>query len=171
MRSALISEEPLESMYREDEWAYGGELGAISECKIFNERDEQTTTIRSGEWFSISFVIHARAPISSPIYTMKIRDSKGQELYGHNTLFAKVPTSDLEPGDMLEIRFRQRANLGHGTYLVSLGFTRFENEKFQVIHRRHDVFQMNVINEDGSFGISNCFSSIELKSLEKQVRD
>ena len=80
LRSVLIAEESSESLYREGEWEYGGKLGRISECKIFNEQGDQTTTIRSGESFSISFVIVALAPISSPIYAMKIRDAKGQEL-------------------------------------------------------------------------------------------
>lgn len=160
-----------ESLRSDDEWTYGGTLGKILKVHMFNEQGEKSTTIKSGEWFSIYFVIIALAPISSPIYAMKIRDAKGQELYGQNTLFAKVPTEDLESGDMFEICFRQRANLGHGTYLASLGFTRFEDNSLQVIHRRHDAFEINIINTDGSFGISNCFSTIDLKQLEKKVDD
>ena len=91
---------------------------------------------------------------------MTIRDSKGQQIYGQNTFFAKVPTDDLNDGDEMEVLFRQSVNLGAGDYLISLGLTRFEGDRLTVIHRRYDAIQLKVLNTDGSFGIANCFSEI-----------
>ena len=93
---------------------------------------------------------------------MTIRDTKGQQIYGQNTLFSKSPTKDLESGKKIKITFELRANLGAGKYLTSLGVTRFrENDELEVIHRRYDVEEIEVINLDGSFGISNCNCSIQ----------
>ena len=91
---------------------------------------------------------------------MTIRDSKGQEIYGQNTYFADVPTEDLEAGDQVVVQFQQCLNLGPGEYLISLGFTRIDGERLQVIHRRYDALQVTVYGTDGSFGIANCFSRI-----------
>ena len=143
----------------------GGELGEIRDIRVHNEKGEQTTVLVSGKLFSIRFLARAHESIVEPIYAMTIRDSKGQHIYGQNTFFAKVPTENLNEGEEAEVLFRQSVNLGSGEYLVSLGFTRFEGERLRVIHRRYDALQLKVLNTDGSFGISNCFSQITCSKL------
>ena len=70
-------------------------------------------------------------------------------------------------GEEVEVLFRQSVNLGSGDYLVSFGFTRFEGNRIQVIHRRYDAMQLKVLNTDGSFGISNCFSQITCNTIRE----
>ena len=156
-RKALLAEE----LSHKNEFAYGGEKGEIRNIQVQNEKGQETTTLVSGETFSVRFVVHAHKSIVEPIYAMTIRDSKGQEMYGQNTLFARVPTKDLKEGNEVEVVFRQSGNLGAGDYLISFGLTRFEGENLRVIHRRYDALQIKVLNTDGSFGIANCFSSID----------
>ena len=67
----------------------------------------------------------------------------------------------------LKLTFRQCLNLGSGDYLISLGLTRFEKDQLQVIHRRYDAVKIKVVNYDGSIGLANCFSSINLNSVFK----
>ena len=160
LREAFLAEERVGESCLENEFAYGGELGEIRDIQVHNEKGQETTVLVSGELFSVRFLVHAHESIVEPIYAMTIRDSKGQQIYGHNTLFARVPTEDLNDGDEVEVLFHQSVNLGSGDYLVSIGFTRFEGERLQVIHRRYDAIQLKVISTDGSFGISNCFSQI-----------
>ena len=162
LRKALLAEETAGELSHENEFAYGGAKAgrsATSKCKMLN--GQEATVLVSGELFSVRFAVHAHESIVEPIYAMTIRDSKGQQIYGHNTLFARVPTEDLKEGDEVEVVFRQTANMGIGDYLISLGLTRFEGEHLRVIHRRYDALQVKVLNTDGSFGIANCFSSIE----------
>ncbi len=148
----------------ENEFAYGGELGEIRDIQVRNAQGQEATVLVSGELFSVRFAVHAHESIVEPIYAMTIRDSKGQQIFGHNTLFERTPTRDLREGDKVEVLFRQSVNLGAGDYLISLGLTRFEGERLQVIHRRYDVVEIKVINEDGSIGIANCFSTIQFKA-------
>jgi ABC-type polysaccharide/polyol phosphate transport system ATPase subunit len=161
LRKALLAEEKEGESSHENEFAYGGKSGEIRNIQVQNEKGQETTVLISGELFSVRFVVHAHESIVEPIYAMTIRDSKGQQIYGQNTLFARVPTEDLKEGDEVEVVFRQTANMGIGDYLISLGLTRFEGEHLRVIHRRYDALQVKVLNTDGSFGIANCFSSIE----------
>ena len=80
-------------------------------------------------------------------------------------MFSKLPTSDLRDGEKVRIRFQLTANLGSGKYLISLGVTRFnEKDELEVIHRRYDAEELQVINLDGSFGIANCNCSINFKN-------
>jgi ABC-type polysaccharide/polyol phosphate transport system ATPase subunit len=161
LRKALLAEENAGESSHENEFAYGGKSGEIRNIQVQNGNGQETTVLISGELFSVRFAVHAHESIVEPIYAMTIRDSKGQQIYGQNTLFARVPTEDLKNGDEVEVVFRQTANMGIGDYLISLGLTRFEGEHLRVIHRRYDALEVKVLNTDGSFGIANCFSSIE----------
>ena len=169
-RKALLAEEHSEMPSLANEFAYGNQKAQISEIKIFNEKGEPTTVLESGERFSVVFRARAEEKIVEPIYAMIIRDCKGQQIYGHNTYFAKMPTENLEEGCEIKVYFRQCLNLGSGDYLISLGLTRFEKEQLQVIHRRYDALKIKVINNDGSIGIANCFSSIGFKIDSEAIK-
>lgn len=159
-RKALLAEEHSETPSLAEEFAYGNQKAQISKIKIFNENGEPTTVLQSGEKFSVEFKARAQEKIVEPIYAMIIRDCKGQQIYGQNTYFAKTPTKNLDEGSEIKVSFRQSLNLGSGDYLISLGLTRFEEEELQVIHRRYDALKIKVVNNDGSIGLANCFSSI-----------
>jgi len=66
----------------------------------------------------------------------------------------------LNKGDETIVEFKLKANLGEGKYLLSFGVTQFMDDDLEVIHRRYDALEFQVINFDGSFGISNCFCEI-----------
>ena len=95
-----------------------------------------------------------------------MRDVKGQEIYGTNTKFQNLNTPNLEKGDCLTVKFTQEANLGIGKYLVSIGFTFYENDELQVVHRLRECLEFEIFNQNESFGISNCFSRILLSDLK-----
>ena len=96
---------------------------------------------------------------------MTIKDAKGQQVYGQNTHFAKVQVDDLIKGSRIQVNFQQRSNLGSGDYFISVGVTCFKGENLQVIHRRYDALEIKIINTDGSFGIANCYSKVEMKDV------
>ena len=165
--SYLLAERAMDDESR-GEFAYGGTLGEILDFEALNESGEPNSSFLSGETCVIRFTARADSPITAPIYAMIIRDAKGQNVYGHNTLFADIDTKDLAPGEQAQVTFRLPLNLGAGEFLVSLGFTRYEDQRLQVIHRRYDVMQLSIRNADGSVGIANCFSSIELNESRQQ---
>jgi ABC-type polysaccharide/polyol phosphate transport system ATPase subunit len=149
----------------EDEFNYGGETAEIISYSINDKDGKESKVILSLEIFTISFVVLGKELIRKPIYAMTIRDTKGQQVYGQNTLFSKTPTNDLENGKKIKITFQLSANLGAGKYLISFGVTRFQDDELQVIHRRYDAEEIEIISTDGSFGIANCNSSIKCEAL------
>ena len=148
-----------------DEFNYGEETAEIISYSINDKHGKESKVISSSENFTISFVVAGKEPIRKPIYAMTIRDTKGQQVYGQNTLFSKTPTNDLENGKKIKITFQLSANLGAGKYLICFGVTRFQDDELQVIHRRYDVEEIEIISTDGSFGIANCNSSIKCEAL------
>ena len=142
------------------EFSYGGQKAVINDIKLFNDQNEETNVLKSGEEFSVSYFVEAKEKIHAPIYAMTIKDAKGQQVYGQNTHFSKAEVESLSAGERVQIKFQQHANLGAGDYFISIGLTRFEGDNLEIIHRRYDALEVKVINTDGSFGITNCYSSI-----------
>ena len=161
LRSELLNSD-MEKSSALEEFNYGGKKAEITEFSILNKEGFKSNVIPSLEIFEITFTVLGKELVSKPIYALTIRDTKGQQIYGQNTLFSKLPTNDLKEGQEIKISFQLAANLGAGKYLISLGVTRFlENDELEVIHRRYDVEELQIINSDGSFGIANCNSSIK----------
>ena len=150
----------------QEEFNYGGEKAEIISYSIFDKDRNESKVISSSEFFTISFTVLGKELIKKPIYAMTIRDTKGQQIYGQNTLFSKIPTNDLENGKKVKITFQLSANLGAGKYLISFGVTRFQDDdELEVIHRRYDAEELQIINSDGSFGIANCNCAIKCEEL------
>jgi ABC-type polysaccharide/polyol phosphate transport system ATPase subunit len=139
--------------------SYGGELGELNSVCINNNKTE---ILCAGDEFTITFRATAFSKIIKPIFALRIRDSKGQEIYGTNTKFLKIKTPNLESGDSVTVKFIQNANLGVGKYFISVGFTYYQGNELIVVHRLRECLEFEVFNEDGSFGISNCFSNVSV---------
>ena len=164
LRSELLKSEK-ENKSTSEEFNYGGNKAEIIEFSILNKEGFESNVIQSSEIFDITFTVLGKSVVSKPIYALTIRDTKGQQIYGQNTLFTKLPTNDLKEGEKIKVTFQLTANLGDGKYLISLGVTRFkENDELEVIHRRYDAEELEVINSDGSFGIANCNGSIKFET-------
>ena len=165
LRSELLNSEEGNKPVLE-EFNYGGNKAEIIEFSILNKEGFESNVIQSSEIFEITFTVLGKTLVAKPIYALTIRDTKGQQIYGQNTLFSKTPTNDLKEGEKIKISFQLTANLGDGKYLISLGVTRFqENDELEVIHRRYDAEELQIINSDGSFGIANCNCSIKCEEL------
>ena len=164
IRKQVLVEETSESRLS-NEFSYGGHYARITNIQLNSEDKKDIKVVKSGESFDISFTVVAYMKIEDPVFAMTIKDSKGQEVYGHNTLLAKIKTPDLEINGKIQIQFKQQCNLGAGDYFISIGVTRFEDEKLTVVHRRYDALELKVINTDGSFGVANCNSKIICKKL------
>ena len=139
--------------------SYGGELGELDSVCINNN---QTAILSAGDEFTITFRATAFSKIKKPIFALRIRNPKGQEIYGTNTKFLNIKTPNLESGDSVTVKFVQNANLGVGKYFISVGFTYYEGNDLKVVHRLRECLEFEVFNEDGAFGISNCFSNVSV---------
>ena len=147
------------------EFSYGGGKAKINDVKLFNNQNTETNVLKSGEEFSVSYIVEAKENIHSPIYAMTIKDAKGQQVYGQNTHFAKIEVGELHKGARIQVNFQQCSNLGSGDYFISVGVTCFRGENLEVLHRRYDALEIKVINTDGSFGIANCYSKVEMNDI------
>lgn len=144
---------------------YGNKKASIIDLGILDSKKEITNLLIKGEYFYIKEKILFNADISNPIFTYTIKDKKGTELSGTNTLIEQVNVENVKTGDVYEVSFKQKMNLQGGEYLLSMSCTGFENGELQVYHRLYDVASITVISNKNTVGIFDMESEIKLKLM------
>ena len=91
--------------------------------------------------------------IINPIFAFSLKDLKGTELTGTNTVIEKTETGTVLEGEVADISFTQKMRLQGGQYLLQLGCTGFEgNDDFVVYHRLYDICCIQVIADKTTVG-------------------
>lgn len=125
--------------------------------------DRETGAILKGSQCSVHMKVRFIEDIEAPIFAFTIKNSKGVEITGTNTMVEKAFLESVKAGTVKEIVFTQKMNLQGGEYLLSLGVTGYEKENFQVYHRLYDVLNMTVISDKDTVGYYDMDSSVIVK--------
>ena len=75
----------------------------------------------------------------------------------------KAFLESVKAGDVKEITFTQKMSLQGGEYLLSLGVTGYEGDRFEVYHRLYDVLNITVISDKNTVGYYDMDSEICVK--------
>lgn len=139
---------------------YGDKRAEIIDFGICDETGEITNTIYKFKDFSVKFKIHFNETIENPIFAFSIKDIKGTELTGTNTIIEKTDTGIIQQGEEVEIEFRQNMILQGGQYLLLLGCTGFEKDNLVVYNRLYDICCINVISDKTTVGYFDMDSTV-----------
>ncbi|MBR5578172.1 MAG: ABC transporter ATP-binding protein [Lachnospiraceae bacterium] len=142
---------------------YGTKAGEILEFTLSDEKGIKTNAIIKGEIFRLQMTVKFHEKVQAPIFAFTIKDKQGTELTGTNTMVEKAFLSSVEKGEVKRITFTQKVDLQGGEYLISLGVTGYEEDKFQVYHRLYDVLNLTVVSEKNTVGYYDCNSKIEIE--------
>jgi lipopolysaccharide transport system ATP-binding protein len=152
-----------------EEFAYGGDLGRITEVRVHDRDGEPRTWFTSGEAVTVRMQATASDHFSEPIFALTIKNTAGVEVYGTNTFFSKQPAAAMFPGSCVEIDFFFPLDVMPGHYFLSFGFTHFVGEELVVIHRRYDALKLEVHGKDRSFGIANLHAKITVRVVPPEA--
>ena len=141
---------------------YGDGRAEIYDLGLLDSKGELTNLLLKGEEFTIREKIRFNANIESPIFTFTIKDKKGTELSGTNTMFEGAPVKPVKPGDEVVVEFKQRMTLQGGEYLLSMSCTGFEDGTHVVYHRLYDVTFITVISNKNTVGVYDMESNVNL---------
>lgn len=140
---------------------YGNGKAEIYDLGMFDERGNLTNLLLKGEYFTIRERIRFRDEIQAPIFTYTIKDKKGADLTGTNTMFEGADIKPVKRGDEYEVTFRQKMTLQGGEYLLSMSCTGFEQGEHTVYHRLYDVVSITVISNKNTVGVYDMESEVE----------
>ena len=146
-----------------DALEYGTGDAKIRDYYITDKNGTRTTAIIKGEEFTIHFSVDFTADIKAPIFAFTVKNIRGTEITGTNTMYEKAFLEPVKSGDTKTVTFRQRMDLQGGEYLLSFGVTGYEQDKFQVYHRLYDVLNVTVVSDKNTVGYYDMNSQIEVK--------
>ncbi|WP_044491442.1 Wzt carbohydrate-binding domain-containing protein, partial [Clostridioides difficile] len=118
--------------------------------------------INKGTIFNIKMKVKFNENIDNPIYAFTIKDLKGTDVTGTNTMLEHIDTNKYDDKGEVIIVFKQKMDLQGGSYLLSLGCTGYESEDFTVYNRLYDICNINVISLKNSVGYYDMNSEIEI---------
>jgi len=147
---------------------YGTKAAVIEEYKITDDEGRNTGAIMKGKECSVHMKVRFLEDIEAPIFAFTIKNVRGVEITGTNTMIEKAFLSSVKAGSIKEIVFTQKIDLQGGEYLLSLGVTGFEKEEFQVYHRLYDVLNITVISDKDTVGYYDMNSQIEVKDAGEE---
>lgn len=142
---------------------YGDGRAGIVDFGIVDAKGSISNLLMKGEYFYIKEKIRFNSKIKSPIFTYTIKDKKGTELSGTNTMLEAAKVEEVDEGDIYEVSFKQKMTLQGGEYLLSMSCTGFEEGDLQVYHRLYDVASITVISNKNTVGIFDMESEVEVK--------
>ena len=142
---------------------YGDGRADIIDFGIFSTSGSIGNNVYKGDYYDMKMKVRINEDNLSPIFAFKLRDIKGTELTGTNTMLEDIDTSHLKKGDVVTITFRQKQYLQPGQYLVSLGCTAYEGDNFVVYCRNYNCCVMGVVAEKGTVGIFDSESKVTLE--------
>ncbi|MDE7177587.1 MAG: ABC transporter ATP-binding protein [Lachnospiraceae bacterium] len=142
---------------------YGSKKAKITEYYITDGKGTRTFAILKGSEFTIHMKVEMAEKITAPIFAFTIKNVRGTEITGTNTMFEKAFLESVEAGETKEITFTQEMNLQGGDYLLSLGVTGYEEDDFTVYHRLYDVLNVSVISDKDTVGFYDMNSKVEVK--------
>lgn len=142
---------------------YGSKKAVITEYYISDDKGITTSAILKGNSFTIHMKVKMTEDLQAPIFAFTIKNVRGTEITGTNTMFEKAFLEPVKAGEVYEVDFTQEMNLQGGEYLLSLGVTGYEEDDFTVYHRLYDVLNLTVISDKNTVGFYDMNSRIEVR--------
>lgn len=144
---------------------YGDKDIEIVDYKISDEDENIISSINNRNNITITLSIRAKKDIYEPIVAFSIKDIKGNELIGVNTLLENVKVGWIKAGIDYEISFEQKIPLQPNRYTVSFGVTKYLNNGLHVYHRLYDALLIDIISNYKSAGLVSVSSNVSIKEV------
>ena len=146
-----------------DALEYGTKTAIIHDYYVTDKKGTKTSAIIKGEEFTLHYKVKFKEDIPAPIFAFTVKNVRGTEITGTNSMFEKAFLSGVKAGEEKEVTFTQNMDLQGGEYLLSLGVTGYEGEKFEVYHRLYDVINITVVSDKDTVGYYDMNSKVVVK--------
>jgi len=150
-----------------DALEYGNNKVKIVDFCILDSKNKPNTVLDFNTEFSVYMKIHFLVDIENPIFAFTIKDVKGLELTGTNTMVQHILTGTYKKNEIVTVTFSQKANIQSGTYALSLGCVDVGSEGIEVYARLYDAVFFDIVSSEQMVGFYDLFSDIEIKRVDR----
>ena len=145
---------------------YGNGAAEVIDYGIFGTKGEYLSAIENDKEVILKSKIHFNKDVKDPIFTMTLKDFKGLEICGTNTLIEKVYTGEYKAGDTVIAEFRQILNVAPGKYTLSFSCTHFNSKgELEVLNRKYDALLVEILSMKNTVGLMSLDSKINITKL------
>lgn len=147
---------------------YGDKLAEMVGFMVLDEKGLPTNTIEKGTEFTMKVKVRYHEDIDDPIFAFTIKDMRGTEISGTNTMYEKITVQPRRAGETDVVSYTQKADLQGGEYLISFGLTGYREGDFTVYHRLYDVCSLTVVSTKNTVGFYDMNSKITIQRGEEE---
>lgn len=150
---------------------YGNGAAQVIDYGMFDENGNYISVLENDKTVVLKSKILFKQDVKEPIFTMTVKDFKGLEMAGTNTLIEKVATGEYKKGDIVTAEFKQVINVAPGKYTLSFSCTHFNHKgELEVLNRKYDALLIEVLSTKDTVGLMRLDSKIKVEKVEKVER-
>lgn len=146
---------------------YGNGAAEVIDYGMFDENGNYISVLENDKKVVLKSKILFHEDVKDPIFTMTVKDFKGLEMAGTNTLIEKIATGEFKKGDVVTAEFNQVINVAPGKYTLSFSCTHFNPKgELEVLNRKYDALLIEVLSTKDTVGLMRLNSEISI-SVDK----
>lgn len=146
---------------------YGNGKADVIDFGIFDTKGNVLTSIENDKEIVLKSKIVFNEKVTDPIFTMTVKDFKGLDMMGTNTLQEKMITGMYEKGDVVVAEFKQKLNLAPNKYTLSFSCTHFNsNGELEVLSRKYDALLVEITSNKDCVGLCRLDSDITITKMK-----
>jgi len=142
---------------------FGSGDAEIQNIKLLDRKDKEVDFCRYGDNVKIVYEVLFKKRIEEPVFGIRIRDFKGNIVYGTNTRLNNIKTGNFKKDDLIKVIFSQKIPLIGGEYLVSPAVAYKDNITY--CDWVNDMFTINIISRNIAEGIADLNPEISIKRV------
>ena len=139
---------------------YGNGKATIIDYGILDTNNKPSAILDYNSEFKIVMKVKFLESIEDPIFAFTLKDSKGLEITGTNSMMKHIMTGTYTNGQKVTVTFSQKANLQLGKYALSLGCVAINETGIEVFNRIYDAILFEVIGSEQMVGFFDLGSEI-----------
>ena len=142
---------------------YGNGKAEVIDFGTFDTEGNLITSIENDKEVILKSKIKFNEYVKDPIFTMTIKDFKGLDILGTNTVHEKIVTGDFEKGETAIAEFKQKLSLAPNKYTISFSCTHFNaNGEPEVLSRKYDALLVEITSNKDCVGLLRVDSDITI---------
>jgi len=142
---------------------YGNGKATIIDYGILDQNNKPSAILDYNSEFKIVIKVKFFEDTEDPIFAFTLKDSKGLEITGTNSMMKNSLQGTYEKGQTVTVTFSQKANLQLGKYALSLGCVSINETGVEVFSRIYDAILFEVIGSAQMVGFFDLQSEIDIQ--------
>ena len=142
---------------------YGNGKATIVDYGILDKNEKPSAILDYNSEFKIVMKIKFSEVVDNPIFAFTLKDAKGLEITGTNSLMKHCVTGTFEAGQTITVKFTQKANLQLGKYALSLGCVNINETGVEVYSRIYDAVLFEIIGSTQMVGFFDLESKVDVE--------